>query len=98
MMIDYNFIGWCGDGVHDKVWICVQLSHDGYDGKFLIIWGRRGKTLQSKTIEVTYYDVDKLIRSKESKYAEIPRDKLHEVYPEFEQDLQKIASWALLKL
>jgi hypothetical protein len=38
-----------------------------------------------------------LIRSKESKYAKIPQDKLNEVYPEFQEDLEKTTAWALLK-
>ena len=94
----YQFIGWCSDGVHDKVWVCVQLSHARWRGKYLSIWGRRGKSLQSKvTDDASDYDIDKLIRSKESKYAEIPIDKLHEVYPEFQEDLEKTTAWALLK-
>jgi hypothetical protein len=97
-MIDYKFIGWCGDGIHDKVWICIQLSGDRWHGKFLTVWGRRGKTLQSKQIETNSHEIDKLIRSKERKYAEIPQDKLHEVYPEFKEDLEKTTAWALLKV
>ena len=97
-MIDYKFIGWCGDGVHDKVWVCIQLSHDHWRGKYLTIWGRRGKSLQSKVIDdVSDRDIGNLIRSKERKYAEIPQDKLHEVYPEFQQDLEKTTAWTLLK-
>lgn len=96
-MIDYKFIGWCGDGVHDKVWACIQLSGDRWRGKYLSVWGRRGKTLQSKQLDATSYEIDKLIRSKERKYAEIPQDKLHEVYPDFQQDLEKTTAWTLLK-
>ena len=96
-MIDYKFIGWCGDGIHDKVWVCIKLSGNQGSGKYLSVWGRRGKTLQSKQLDATSYDIDKLIRSKESKYAEIPRDKLHEVYPKFQEDLEKTTAWALLK-
>ena len=98
-MIDYKFIGWCGDGIHDKVWVCIQLpGGEWYNKKLLTVWGRRGKQLQSKLIETSVAEMDRLIRSKERKYAEIPQDKLHEVYPEFKEDLEKTTAWALLKV
>lgn len=93
----YQFIGWCSDGVHDKVWVCIQLSHNLWSGKYVTIWGRRGKSLQSKVTDASDRDIDNLIRSKERKYAEIPQDKLNEVYPEFQEDLEKTTAWALLK-
>jgi hypothetical protein len=41
--------------------------------------------------------MERLIHSKDAKgYREIPEDKLNEVYPEFEQDLEKTAFWATL--
>jgi predicted DNA-binding WGR domain protein len=94
----YQFIGWCSDGVHDKVWVCIQLSGDRH-GKFLTVWGRRGKKLQSKIVESTTYEMGKLARSKDAKgYVEIPKDKLNEVYTDFQQDLEKTTAWELLKI
>jgi predicted DNA-binding WGR domain protein len=61
------------------------------------VWGRRGKKLQSKIVETTNHEMGKLIGSKDAKgYCEIPEDKLHEVYPEFQQDLEKTAAWSML--
>jgi predicted DNA-binding WGR domain protein len=106
MKVDYRYIGWCSEDNSDKVWICIQLSGGRIDpldynwggqGKYLTAWGRRGKKLQHKVVEANGYDMDKLIRSKNSKgYRKIPEDKLNEVYPEFEQDLEKTAFWATL--
>jgi predicted DNA-binding WGR domain protein len=97
MKVDYRYIGWCSEDNSDKVWVCIQLSGDRWYGKYLTVWGRRGKQLQSKIIDVGDRDIGNLIRSKNNKgYREIPEDKLNEVYPEFEQDLEKTAFWATL--
>ena len=97
MTINYKYIGWCRVDNSDKVWACIQLSGDRWYGKYLTVWGRRGKQLQSKIIDVSDRDIGNLIRSKNSKgYRKIPQDKLNEVYPEFEQDLEKTAFWATL--
>ena len=97
MNINYRYIGWCNEDNSDKVWICIQLSGGHWYGKYLTVWGRRGKQLQSKIIDVSDRDIGNLIRSKNSKgYRKIPQDKLNEVYPEFEQDLEKTAFWATL--
>jgi hypothetical protein len=42
--------------------------------------------------------MSKLIRTKDAKgYRETPEDKLDEVYPEFEQDLERTAAWGMLR-
>ena len=97
MNVNYKYIGWCSVDNSDKVWACIQLSGDRWHGKYLTVWGRRGKRLQSKIIDVSDRDIGNLIRSKDAKgYREIPEDKLNEVYPEFESDLEKTAFWATL--
>jgi predicted DNA-binding WGR domain protein len=97
MTINYRYIGWCSTDKHDKVWVCIKLSGDRWYGKFLTVWGRRGKKLQSKVVDCAAQDMSKLIQTKDDKgYREIPQDKLNEVYPEFEQDLEKTAFWATL--
>ena len=97
MTINYKYIGWCGTEDHDKVWACIQLNGDRWHGKFLTVWGRRGKKLQSKIVESNTYEMGKLIGSKVAKgYCGIPEDKLNEVYPEFQQDLEKTAAWSML--
>jgi len=98
MTINYKYIGWCSEDNSDKVWVCIQLNGDRWHGKFLTVWGRRGKRLQSKLIESTTYEMGKLVGSKDAKgYCEIPEDKLHEVYPEFQQDLERTAAWGMLR-
>jgi len=98
MKIDYKYIGWCSEDNSDKVWACIQLNGDRLHGKFLTVWGRRGKQLQSKIVESNTYEMGKLIGSKVAKgYCGIPEDKLHEVYPEFEQDLERTAAWGMLR-
>ena len=97
MKINYRYIGWCSVDNSDKVWACIQLNGDHLHGKFLTVWGRRGKRLQSKIVESNPYDMGKLIGSKVAKgYCAIPEDKLDEVYPEFEQDLERTAAWSML--
>ena len=98
MKINYRYIGWCSADEHDKVWVCIKLSGDRWYGKYLTVWGRRGKTLQSKVVDCAAQDMSKLIRTKDAKgYRETPEDKLDEVYPEFEQDLERTAAWGMLR-
>jgi predicted DNA-binding WGR domain protein len=98
MKVDYRYIGWYNEDNSDKVWICIQLSGDRWYGKYLTVWGRRGKKLQSKVVDCAAQDMSKLIQTKDDKgYREIPEDKLHEVYPEFEQDLERTAAWGMLR-
>lgn len=104
----YEFIGWCSDGVHDKVWVCIHLSggrmgqepYDwGHPGKYLTVWGRRGKKLQHKVVEAIDYDMGNIIYSKRNKgYKEVNKAELDRVYPEFQEDLEKTTAWALLKV
>jgi hypothetical protein len=101
MTINYEFIGWCSIDNSDKVWVSIRIKtgdRTNWHNTYLTVWGRRGKKLQSKLVETSRHEMDKLVRSKDSKgYIEIPQDKLNEVYPEFEQDLEKTAFWAALQ-
>ncbi len=90
----YRFIGWCKEGTHDKVWGVIKLQ----DNQCLTFWGRRGAKLQTKIV-YDNWDLDTLIRRKRNNgYDEIYETELEDVYPEFEQDLEKTAIWATLKL
>ncbi len=94
-MINYQFIGWCHQENHDKVWVMIQLANS----KWLTVWGRRGKTLQTKILDTDSWTVRKLIDSKAIKgYRTIQKDNLNTVYPEFEQDLSKTTSWTMLTI
>ena len=109
-MIKYEHIGWCREGTSDKVWGVICLTEridttfdprygyqDGTPGKYVIFWGRRGKKLQTKIFEDTNWEIYKMFRKKLNKgYQEVDKQKLDEVYPEFETDLEKTATWAIL--
>lgn len=98
--MNYNFIGWCREDKSDKVWICIQLNGDSWGGSYATVWGRRGKKLQHKVIDhSSNWDMEKLVNSKRKKgYTAIDRSRLNAVYPEFEQDLEATALWAMLKV
>ena len=109
--MEYKFIGWCHDPIenHDKVWGVIYLEDKEsmsnrryYPGspsyrKTVTFWGRRGKKLSTK-MGLDNYDMEKLIREKQDKknYLKIDERKLSTVYPEFEEDLEKTAVWAIL--
>ena len=103
MKIKYKFIGWCQADNSDKVWVAIDLS-DGnvnwaHDRPYVTVWGRRGKKLQHKVVRCSFYDMSKLAITKIDKgYKEIQPIELDGVYPEFEQDLEKTAFWATLKV
>ena len=107
----YNHIAWCKDEKTnaDKVWgvICLQeptaptINHYGSvtDGKYVTFWGRRGAKLQTKLWNGTNWDATQMFLKKQSKgYQSVEKDELDEVYPEFQQDLEKTAFWATFKI
>ena len=99
---------WCQEDKHDKVWGIILLQEDVpvskgawpfRTNKYVTFWGRRGAKLQTKMWDGTDYEADQLARKKTNKgYNEIDQDFLNEVYPEFQQDLEKSEFWAVLKL
>lgn len=98
----YRWIGHCKEGTSDKVWgiILIGEATDSWNQDFIVFWGRRGRTLSTK-IYRSYpnYQASKLIESKENKgYRQIDVGVLDSVYPDFEQDLERTAVWALLKV
>ena len=97
----YEHIGWCREGTSDKVWGAICLSHSGTsygDNKYVTFWGRRGKKLQTKIVEGNNWTIHQMFDKKLDKgYQSVEVDKLNEVYPEFEKDLQKTAVWSMLK-
>ena len=101
----YEHIAWCKDEKtnSDKVWgiICLQSPSTSYigDGKYVTFWGRRGAKLQTKIWEGTNWDATEMFLKKQNKgYNSVEKDELDEVYPEFQQDLEKTAFWATLKI
>jgi len=91
--MNFSYVGWCKEKNHDKVWGVIELAPCNYT----TFWGRRGKKLQTKSFSGPSYEIDKLIRQKSNKgYVGINKENLDVVYPEFEQDLEKTAVWAML--
>lgn len=102
MSIEYKFIGWCKDEKenHDKVWGVIKLTGSEWDGNYVSFWGRRGKKLQTKMHkdEVEWHIEDLADKKERKGYKKIDRNQLNDVYPEFQEDLEKTAFWALFKV
>jgi predicted DNA-binding WGR domain protein len=89
----YEFIGWCHEDNHDKVWVAITIK----PGTWLTVWGRRGAKLQTKMVYWNSWDMQKLINKKRAKgYDGLAKAGLDHVYPEFETDLEKLAMWSTL--
>ena len=105
--MNYHWIGHYKEGTSDKVWGIICLNGDNHEAanyphrcyNYVTFWGRRGKKLQTKIYNnFMFYDADKLCDKKiDNGYKTINVARLDEVYPEFEQDLEATAVWALLK-
>jgi len=105
--MNYHWIGHCKEGNSDKVWGLIRLTGPDDDLQFgtrrnnyVAFWGRRGKKLQTKIHEnIDRWDADKLSDKKKDRgYNTINVNRLDEVYPEFENDLQATTVWALLSV
>ena len=103
----YVHIGWCHEDNHDKVWGVILLAENVpvseawhfHTNKYVTFWGRRGKKLQTKMVNGSEYDLERMFDKKLNKgYQSVDKQHLDQVYPEFEQDLEKTAVWALLKV
>jgi len=111
MACEFVHIGWCREGTADKVWGVILIQENPeykgmyesmrpyLDNKYVSFWGRRGRALQTKILNMAGYEVDQLFAAKLSKgYRRVDLNQLNAVYPEFEQDLKDTALWATLKL
>lgn len=95
MSVKIEHVGWCKQGNHDKVWGVIRLS----DSNCITFWGRRGAKLQTKMITASHWTAEDLFRKKLDKgYRRIAEHELARVYPEFQQDLEKTAVWAILSV
>lgn len=95
MSYKYEYIGWCRQDNHDKIWGIVRLTPD----KYLTVWGRRGAKLQTKIVHGDTWSARQQWQSKVRKgYKEIVASQLDAVYPEFQSDLEKTAFWAMFKV
>ncbi len=103
MTLNYYWIGHCKEGTSDKVWGMIRLTDHGRYPEdapqdYVAFWGRRGKKLQTKIHRgIWISEASKLCDKKiENGYNNVYN--LEDVYPEFEQDLEKTAVWSLLKV
>ena len=99
----YEFIGWERDEVKniDKVWGVIRLDDSSNvphrEHTYISFWGRRGKKLSTLVHTKYHYEMEKLWDKKHNDgYTEIDESRLSTVYPEFQDDLEKTAVWALL--
>jgi len=97
-----QYIGWQRNEKSntDKVWGIILLQrNDHAPNVYVSFWGRRGTKLQTKMITGSTYCVSEMFRKKlRSGYTEVSDSRLNEVYPEFQQDLEKTAFWATFKI
>ncbi len=86
----------------DKVWGAICLSHSGTsygNNKYVTFWGRRGAKLQTKIVEGNNWTINLMFIKKQDKgYQSVELEELNTVYPEFQQDLEKTAFWAALRV
>jgi hypothetical protein len=98
----YEHIGWMQEGKSDKVWGMIMLQDSGNwnsKNKYDSFWGRRGAKLQTKIVECSRYEAVTMFQKKRNKgYQEVDKNRLDEVYPEFQSDLEKTAFWAAFKV
>jgi len=103
--MEYKHIGWYRNEEEnsDKVWGIILLRNNdtndfGYTkNQYVSFWGRRGKKLQTKLFESSTRDAIEMFEKKlHSGYKSVELDELNSVYPEFQDDLEKTAVWALL--
>ena len=99
-------VGWCREGAHDKVWGVILLARNAPKAqnnfapmynKYATFWGRRGGKLQTKIFDSSEWGVEIMFDKKLKKgYTKINPKELERVYPEFREDLEKTAVWAIL--
>ena len=94
MDVDFIFIGYCKKENHDKIWGILSLEKlsDGrlsYNKPVYIFWGGRGKSLGFKDARMSY-DLTKKSIAKENKgYKQINKDKLYQIWPNFNDTLNQ---------
>jgi hypothetical protein len=81
------------------VWGLIKLTDQQFYNDYVAFWGRRGKKLQTKIHKnIDHWEADRLSDKKMSGgYKTIDINHLDSIYPEFEQDLEATAVWAMLK-
>lgn len=94
--MEIKFIGWCRNERqnNDKVWgIALHgRGESSITSNYATFWGRRGKKLQKKLVEMNEYEAEKLIASKRKKgYIQFAADEADEIYDNFSKDIFMVA-------
>lgn len=91
--LPFQWIGWCRQKNHDKVWALLRISK----AEYVTVWARRGAALQFRKHQGSAWTSEKLIKSKQRRgYASVAPAELNQVYAGFEQDLSQLAMWLML--
>ena len=89
-MTEFRFIGWCNEGNSDKIWTSFEA-----EGSYYCAWGRRGAKLSFKK-HPDVYSVNKVQRTKESRYKEVDQFLLFSIFPNFQDELEETLVMATL--
>lgn len=76
-MIDFQFIGWCNEQGHDKVWVAFKVENSYY-----CAWGRRGAKLSFKK-HLNGVSLYRVQLTKEGRYQPVDQFMLFSVFPSF---------------
>lgn len=88
------WLGWCHEDNHDKVWgIALYQEGPSYSlNTYATFWGRRGKKLQKKLVQMDHYDAMKLIHQKVGKgYQAYPPEEAAKIYEHLPKEIFKVA-------
>lgn len=97
------YVGWHRDANHDNIWALTVIKWGIWynkDTDFVVIWGRRGRSLQHKVCRGWSHSDSELRIHKKSRmgYQEVKSHQMDEVYPGFDDDIRKIEAWAALQV
>lgn len=88
--INYEFIGWVNEGVHDKVYVVFNIDNTYYSA-----WGRRGAKLQFKKCRNSY-EAFSLKNKKQQKYKPVEEFLLFTFFPNFREKVEEEVFMATL--
>lgn len=98
--LNYVFIGHYSNETEnsDKLWIVIELVPPiGYEfGSYITAWGRRGSKYQTKVVKSGCCCRDLINAKLDKGYKKVNKQRLDNVYPNFEKDLETTAFWTVL--
>jgi hypothetical protein len=88
--IKFNYIGWCNEENHDKIWASFSINDSHY-----AMWGARGKSVSFKKHD-SIWDLNEVTRKKQKKYWTVNESKITEIWPDFYEQLNKRLFYCIL--